>query len=80
MCIAIPMKLVEVKEANRGTAELNGTKYNVELSLVPDAAVGDFLIVHAGFAIEKLDEAEANERLKLFGEMAEMWTKEDAGK
>lgn len=80
MCLAVPMKLVELTTTNRGTAELNDTKYDVDLSLVPDATAGDFLIVHAGFAIEKLDEAEADERLRLFEGMAEMWAKQDAVK
>ena len=80
MCLAVPMKLMELKDANRGMTELNGTRYDVDLSLVPDAAVGDFLIVHAGFAIEKLDEAEADERLKLFEGMAEVWAEEDAAR
>ena len=78
MCLAVPMKLLEVNDSNRGTAELNDTRYDVDLSLVPDAATGDFLIVHAGFAIEKLDQAEADERLKLFEGMAAVWAEEDA--
>ncbi|MBN2530575.1 MAG: HypC/HybG/HupF family hydrogenase formation chaperone [Deltaproteobacteria bacterium] len=80
MCLAVPMKLVEVNDANRGVSELNGTRYDVDLSLVPDAAVGDYLIVHAGFAIETLDAAEADERLKLFDGMAAVWAEQDASK
>lgn len=78
MCLAVPMKLIELNNANRGTTELNGTRYDVDLSLVPDASAGDYLIVHAGFAIEKLDEVEADERLKLFEGMAAVWAEQDA--
>lgn len=77
MCLAVPMKLVELKEPGKGVCELDGTKYDVDLSLVEDANLNDYLIVHAGFAIEKLDEEEANERLKLFEGMANMYAEAD---
>lgn len=80
MCLAVPMKLLELKNGNRGMTELNGTQYDVDLSLVPGVAPGDYLIVHAGFAIEKLDQEEADERLKLFAGMAEIWAEQDAAK
>ena len=78
MCLAVPMKLIELGDGNSGVTELNGTRYNVDLSLVSDAAEGDFLIVHAGFAIEKLDREEADERLRLFDGMAAVWAEQDA--
>jgi hydrogenase expression/formation protein HypC len=80
MCLAVPMKLVELADRTRGVTELNGTRYNVDLSLVTDVTVGDFLIVHAGFAIEKLDREEADERLRLFDGMAAVWAEQDADK
>lgn len=80
MCLAVPMKLVELADRTHGVTELNGTRYNVDLSLVTDVAVGDFLIVHAGFAIEKLDREEADERLRLFDGMAAVWAEQDAVK
>jgi hydrogenase expression/formation protein HypC len=80
MCLAVPMKLVELTDRTRGVTELNGTCYNVDLSLLTDVTVGDFLIVHAGFAIEKLDREEADERLRLFDGMAAVWAEQDAGK
>jgi hydrogenase expression/formation protein HypC len=70
MCLAVPMQLVEITTPETGTAELSGARYTVNLSLVDDAKVGEYLIVHAGFAIEKLDEEEASARLALFAEMA----------
>jgi hydrogenase expression/formation protein HypC len=78
MCLAVPMKLIELKDPQKGVTELEGTRYDVDLSLVADAEVGDFLIVHAGFAIEKLDREEADARLKLFSEMADMYKEEDS--
>ncbi len=76
MCLAVPMKLIEMSEHQKGVTELEGTKYTVDLSLTPDAQTGDYLIVHAGYSIEQLDRDEAAERLKLFEEMAGMY-KED---
>jgi len=70
MCLAVPMKLVSVGADGTGVAEVAGARYDVQLGLLEDAAVGDYVIVHAGYAIEKLDGAEAEERLALFAEMA----------
>lgn len=70
MCLAVPMKLVELGPLQSGTAELEGARYPVNLSLLDGAQVGDWLIVHAGFAIERLDRQEAEARLALFEEMA----------
>jgi len=64
------MKLVEIGEFETGVAELGGARHRVNLSLLDQAEVGDWLIVHAGFAIERLDESEAETRLALFDEMA----------
>ena len=66
MCLAVPMQVVELDADGGGTVELEGSRYAVNLSLVDQPKVGDFVIVHAGFAIEKLDEEEANQRLALF--------------
>ncbi len=76
MCLAIPMKLIELNDLGGGTAQLEGARYEVNLSLVEGAEVGDYLIVHAGFAIETLDQEEADARLELFGKMAEAYREE----
>jgi len=65
------MKIVEIRKDGSGVVELDGSRRDANLSLVSDPKVGDYVIVHAGFAIEKLDEKEANEQLKLFAEIAE---------
>ncbi len=71
MCIAIPAKLVE-KKGILGIAEIGGIKREVDLRLLEDVVVGDYVIIHAGFGIQKLDKKEAEETLILFREMAEM--------
>jgi hydrogenase expression/formation protein HypC len=64
------MRIVEIGADGAGVAEIEGTRYDVDLNLIDGAATGDFVIVHAGYAIERLDRAEADERLALFAEMA----------
>jgi len=68
MCLAVPMKLVEIDDLKNGKAEVGGVSYSVNLKLIPDAKIGDYIIIHAGFAIEKLDEEEAHKTLELFSE------------
>jgi hydrogenase expression/formation protein HypC len=70
MCLAIPMKLLE-RDEHRGTVEAGGAKRDVMLTLTPDAKAGDYVIVHAGYALEVLDEAEALRTLDLFRELGE---------
>jgi hydrogenase expression/formation protein HypC len=72
------MRLVAIEGELSGTAELEGARHAVDLSLVDDPRIGDWLIVHAGFAIERLDEEEAQARLDLFSEMAQAF-RDDAG-
>jgi hydrogenase expression/formation protein HypC len=68
MCLAVPMRLIE-RSGNTGIAEVSGVRKEVRLDLLPDAKVGEYVIIHAGFAIQKLDEEEAEETLRLFREM-----------
>ena len=69
MCLAIPMKLLE-KTDSEGMVEMGGVKRRVSLILYPDAAVGDYVLVHAGYVIGIVDEEEAQETLKMLREMA----------
>ncbi len=64
MCLAIPMKLVQRTEWE-GTVELGGVQRTISLMLFPEAEVGDHVLIHAGFAIGRVDEEEA--RLTLEG-------------
>ena len=70
MCLAIPMKILEIREDGTGLVEMDGARHEANLSLVADPKPGDYVIVHAGFAIEKLDEKQADEQLALFAELA----------
>ncbi len=72
MCLAVPMRLVEMTTEGNGLVQIGGMRYEVNLSLVEDARIEDYLIVHAGFAIERLEESEARLRLDLFEKMAEI--------
>ncbi len=74
MCLAVPMRIREIRDDGMGMGELDGAEHAVDLSLVADPRAGDFVIVHAGYAIEKLDRKEADERLALFNELAALWT------
>ncbi len=71
MCLAIPMKLIQITGEGVGKVDAGGVRVEVSLAMVPNAGVGDFLIVHAGFAIEVLDQEEAQIRQDLFREIAE---------
>lgn len=71
MCLAVPMKVVS-KNGDSGYAEMSGMKRKVSFMMLPDAKIGEYVIVHAGFAIEKLDEQEANYRLQLLKEISEL--------
>lgn len=68
MCIAIPAKLIE-KKGTLGVAEIGGVRHEVDLRLLEDVKVGDYVIIHAGFGIQKLDTKEAEETLDLLREM-----------
>jgi len=67
MCLAIPSKIVEIA-SNIATIDVEGIRRQCSLMLVEDAQVGDYVIVHAGFAIQKLDEQTALESLALLRE------------
>ena len=68
MCLAIPAKITKIDD-RMGTIDMEGAQREVSLLLLEDARVGDYVIVHAGFAIHKIDEAEAMESLKILREM-----------
>lgn len=68
MCLAIPSKIVKI-DNNMGIIDVGGVRSEVSLFLIEDPNVGDYVIVHAGFAIQKIDEAEARESLKLLREV-----------
>lgn len=70
MCLGIPAKVIEVNESKQGKVDYLGTKIKTNFSLLEDIRLGDWVIVHAGFAISVLNEEEAQETLSLLREMA----------
>ncbi|HEY0832526.1 MAG TPA: HypC/HybG/HupF family hydrogenase formation chaperone [Azospirillum sp.] len=74
MCLAVPARVVELLDDDRATVNLGGVKTTISLALVENVAVGDFVIVHVGYAINTLDPAEAERTLALLAEagMAQM--------
>ena len=70
MCLGVPAKILETSD---GTAvvELGGVRREISVMLIDDVSVGEWVIVHAGFAIEKLSEEEAEQTLALFREIAD---------
>ena len=71
MCLAVPVQVVTV-EGDEATVALEGNMRTANLSLVDDAAVGDWVLLHAGFAIEKISPEEAKETLGLLREAGEL--------
>jgi len=70
MCLGIPAKVVKIEESNFGKVDYLGTKVKTNLSLIEDVKIGDWVIVHAGFAISKLNKEEAKETLFMLRELA----------
>lgn len=71
MCLAIPALVVELRDNYCAVVDLAGVRKEILLSLVEDVAVGDYVIVHVGYALSKLDTDEALKTLALFAEMGE---------
>ena len=65
MCLAIPMKIASLNEDRMATVDVLGVTREISLDLTPQAQVGDYVLVHAGFAIEVVDEQYAQETLDL---------------
>lgn len=73
MCLAVPAKIIERSEF-LGTVNISGVTREVSLMLLPDAVVGDYVLIHAGFAIQVIDEEEALHTLELFKELEQYAT------
>jgi len=71
MCLAIPALVVERLSDDDAVIDLGGVRKQVSLALVPEAVVGDYVIVHVGYAISKLDPEEAQRTLALFAQLDE---------
>ncbi len=78
MCLAVPAKVREIT-GFMAKVEIYGNIREVGIRLVPDVQIGDWVLIHAGFALEKIDEEQAMETLKILEEMAELVEREEAG-
>lgn len=71
MCLAVPVRIVSI-EGGEAETEIAGVRRRVSLALTPEAKVGDYVLLHTGYAIGVIDEAEAEETLKLLEEIASL--------
>lgn len=69
MCLALPARVVEMRADDQALVDLGGVRKEVSLALVPQARVGDYVIVHVGFAIGMIDPEEARQTLALMNEL-----------
>ena len=65
MCVAVPAKIITIDD-NKAQIESAGVSKKIDISLVPEVSTGDYVIVHAGFAIQVVDREEAKKILELF--------------
>ena len=72
MCLAIPAQITELSEDHMALVSILGAERTVALDLVPSAQVGDYVLVHAGFAIEVVDEQFAQETIDLIKQFPEL--------
>ena len=72
MCLAIPAQVVELRPDDKALVDLAGVRKEISLALVEGVAVGDYVIVHVGYALNKLDPDEAEKTLKLFAELGQL--------
>ncbi len=70
MCLAVPARVVEILPHQQAWVELEGVRQQVSIELIHDLAVGDYVIVHVGFALERLDPEEAQATLALMASVA----------
>jgi len=71
MCLALPTQIIEISDDRQyGTVSLDGIRKEISLALLDEVAIGDYVLLHVGYALSKVNEAEAEKTLTLFSEMA----------
>jgi hydrogenase expression/formation protein HypC len=70
MCLAVPARVTQLIEPDQAEVDLGGVKNQISVALIEDVRVGDFVIVHVGFAISRLDVEEAERSIELFRQIA----------
>lgn len=68
MCLAVPLKIISI-DGKEAIAQIDGLSRKIRVDFVPDVKIGNYVLVHAGFAIEKIDEELAMENLKIIREV-----------
>jgi hydrogenase expression/formation protein HypC len=78
MCLGIPAQIVELVDADGAIAkaEISGVRRNVSVALCPEAQVGDWVLIHVGFALSRIDEEQAQETIALLEQMGEAYEQE----
>jgi hydrogenase expression/formation protein HypC len=69
MCLSVPGKIVKIKK-NMAGVDVGGVLRDISLDLCPEVSIGEYVLIHAGFAIQKIDEKEAEETLDFLKKMA----------
>lgn len=69
MCLAVPARVVELLAEDQAIVEMEGVRKQISLALLDEAAVGDYVIVHVGFALSKVDPDEAEQTLVMFAQL-----------
>ncbi len=77
MCLAIPTRIKAIDDEGMATVELGGVERKVSLVMTPEAKVGDYVLVHTGYAISVMDPEEAEASLQAFAELAEIQAQMD---
>ncbi len=73
MCLGMPMKIVEKLDDAHAVAEALGARRTINIMATPDVKIGEYVMVHAGMAISKVEEKEAEEALEIWSELMNIW-------
>ncbi len=76
MCLAVPARVIE-KDGDRAVADAMGNRWEIRVTLTPEVEIGDIVLIHAGYAIAKIDEEEAAKTWELFEQIAAMEKEKD---
>ena len=71
MCLAVPARIIAL-DGTRATVEVQGNRFEADVSLVPEVTLDDYVLVHAGFAIQRYDVEDAKELLKIYEDMRDV--------
>lgn len=69
MCLSVPARVVTVHDRHWATVDVGGTSKRVSIDLIDEVQVGEYVLLHVGFALQKIDEVEARKTLDLFDEL-----------